>query len=57
MASLAAAQSLEVRRIVPVSPSRVYDAWTTPELLTKWFAPGTDFTVVVHRVETRVGGS
>jgi uncharacterized protein YndB with AHSA1/START domain len=57
MASPQAAQSLEVRRFIPATPARVYDAWTTPELLTKWFAPGADFTVVVHAAETRVGGN
>jgi uncharacterized protein YndB with AHSA1/START domain len=56
MASPDDTQSLGVRRIIPAPQARVYDAWTTPELLREWFAPGTDFTVVVHSVETRVGG-
>lgn len=48
--------SLEVRRTIRASPERVYDAWTTPEALTQWFAPSADFTTVVHEVEPRVGG-
>jgi uncharacterized protein YndB with AHSA1/START domain len=57
MPESALAQSLEVRRIIPASPSRVYDAWTTPELIAKWFAPSGEFTVIVHKAEARVGGS
>jgi uncharacterized protein YndB with AHSA1/START domain len=49
-------QSLEVRRYVPAPPARVYDAWTTPELLRKWFAPSNDYTVLVHQSDIRVGG-
>jgi uncharacterized protein YndB with AHSA1/START domain len=57
MATSTGAQSLEVRRIIPASPARVYDAWTTPELLMQWFAPASDYTVIVHRADTRVGGT
>jgi uncharacterized protein YndB with AHSA1/START domain len=57
MASSPVAQSLEVRKVIPAPPARVYDAWTTPALLTQWFAPSTDFTVIVHQAESRVGGS
>ena len=56
MVNTPGAQSLEVRRIIQAAPARVYDAWTTPELLTKWFAPATDYTVIVHQAEARVGG-
>jgi uncharacterized protein YndB with AHSA1/START domain len=51
-----ATQSLEVRRIIPASPERVYDAWTKPEILTRWFAPSGDYTVTVHGGEARAGG-
>jgi uncharacterized protein YndB with AHSA1/START domain len=57
MASPAVAQSLEVRRLIPAPPARVYDAWTTPEVLTQWFSPSPDYTVVVHRADTQVGGA
>lgn len=53
----ATTQSLEIRRVIAASPARAYDAWTTPELLTRWFAPSPDYSVVVHRAETRVGGA
>jgi uncharacterized protein YndB with AHSA1/START domain len=48
--------SLEVRRTIRASPERIYDAWTTAEALTRWFAPSADFTTVVHAAELRVGG-
>lgn len=48
--------SLEVRRTVRASPERVYDAWTTPSALARWFAPSADFTTVVHALDLRVGG-
>ena len=36
--------------------SAVYDAWTKPELLTRWFSPTVDHAVVVHLADLRVGG-
>lgn len=48
--------SLEVRRTVRASPERVYDAWTTPDALARWFAPSADFTTIVHALDLRVGG-
>lgn len=48
--------SLEVRRTIEAPPARIFDAWTTPELLTRWFAPSADFTTVVHQSDVRVGG-
>jgi uncharacterized protein YndB with AHSA1/START domain len=57
MDSPTGAQSLEVRRIISATPARVYDAWTTPELLMKWFAPANEYTVIVHRADTHVGGT
>jgi uncharacterized protein YndB with AHSA1/START domain len=48
--------SLEVRQVVAAPPAQVYAAWTTPELLAKWFAPADTFSVVVHAADARVGG-
>jgi len=49
--------TLEVRQVVRATPERVYQAWTTPDLLAQWFAPSPTFAVVVHQVDLRVGGS
>lgn len=54
--SALATHSLEVRRVIAAPPASVYDAWTVPTLLTRWFAPSDEFTVVVHVADTREGG-
>jgi uncharacterized protein YndB with AHSA1/START domain len=56
MATAVTGHSLEVRRRIPAPPAHVYDAWTTPALLTRWFSPTVDHAVVVHQVDARVGG-
>jgi uncharacterized protein YndB with AHSA1/START domain len=56
MATPSPTHSLEVRRTIHASPERIYDAWTTADALTRWFAPSSDFTTVVHTVDLRVGG-
>lgn len=56
MATNAPTQSLEVRRLIAAPPTRVFEAWTTPELLSRWFAPSSDHTAIVHRCDARVGG-
>lgn len=39
------------------SPKKdVYEAWTSKEALTKWFAPAKEFTTVIHKLELEVGG-
>ena len=56
MATAVTGESLEVRRRIAASPEDVYDAWTTPEVLTRWFSPTTNHAVIVHLVDARVGG-
>lgn len=46
---------LEVRRIIPAPRERVFQAWTRPEEVKKWAAPG-DMNVPVAEVDLRVGG-
>ena len=46
---------VEVRRIIRVSRQRVFDAWTTPEELKRWHAPGP-MTVAFAEMDLRVGG-
>jgi uncharacterized protein YndB with AHSA1/START domain len=35
---------------------RVFEAWTNPEVLRRWFAPGLDWDVPVADVDLRAGG-
>lgn len=46
---------LELDREVDVSPELVWKAWTTPELLTQWFAP-KPFETPVCEIDLRPGG-
>lgn len=48
--------SLTVRRTFDVPPARLYRAFTDPDELAVWYAPG-DMTVEVHALEPHVGGS
>ena len=52
-----AAPALEIRRTFASPPQRVNEAWTDPKALTRWFGPSDDFTVVVHELDLRVGGT
>ena len=47
--------SLEVRRTIRASPQRVFEAWTRPEELKRWAAPGPMETPFAE-VDLRVGG-
>ncbi len=58
MAQTAQAQtgtSLEIRRTIAAPRERVFQAWTRPEEVKKWAAPGP-MTVPVAEVDLRVGG-
>ena len=46
---------LEVRRVINAPRSRVFESWTTPELMQQWFAPG-GMRVASARADLRVGG-
>ena len=47
---------MSVRRTVPASPEAVFAAFTEPERIRRWHAPGADFTVPVAEFDARVGG-
>ena len=47
--------TLEVRRVIRAPRERVFDAWTTPEEIRKWHAPGP-LTVSLVEVDLRPGG-
>lgn len=45
---------LEIERVIPVPPERVFEYWTDPELLAQWFGPQDD--VSTHDLDVRPGG-
>ena len=51
-----AAPTLEVRRTIRASRQRVFDAWTQPEEMKQWSAPGPMVTSLAE-VDLRVGGA
>lgn len=52
---VAKAESLELTRTIAAPRAKVFEAWTDPEILKQWHAPG-DYTVPVAEAEVRVGG-
>ncbi len=46
---------LELERLIPAPPERVFEYWTEPELVAKWFGPG-DFDVPSSQLDLRPGG-
>ena len=50
------AVSLRLTRRLAQSPEAVFDAWTTREALSRWFAPSDEHTAVVTALELRPGG-
>jgi uncharacterized protein YndB with AHSA1/START domain len=46
---------LEMERLIPASPERLFEYWTEPELVAKWFGPG-DFDVSNSQLDLRPGG-
>jgi uncharacterized protein YndB with AHSA1/START domain len=55
MATRPATRSLTLNRIVEASRERAFQAWTQPEELKRWLAPG-DLTVELVQVDLRPGG-
>lgn len=47
---------LEIRRTIAATPEKVYQAWTHPATVAKWFGPSTDYTVTVRELDVRIGG-
>lgn len=48
--------SLQIRRVIKASRHRVFEAWTKPELLQKWFGPAV-LAVRSVTADVRVGGT
>ena len=49
-------RDLVLTRLIPVSPEKLYRAWTEPELLKRWFTP-PPFTVPHVETDVRAGGA
>ncbi len=47
---------LQIKRIIHAPRSHVFDAWTEPEMLQRWFGPG-NMTVASATTDTRTGGA
>ena len=52
---MAAPPNLVFKRVIPASPDEVFEAWTQPELMRQWLAPGANKVVDAH-TDVRVGG-
>jgi uncharacterized protein YndB with AHSA1/START domain len=46
---------LELERLIPAPPERVFEYWTEPDLLLKWFGP-EGFDIPEHELDIRPGG-
>jgi uncharacterized protein YndB with AHSA1/START domain len=49
--------ALRLERTFAAAPERVFDAWTNPEVLRRWWAAAPDGDTPVAEVDLRVGGS
>jgi uncharacterized protein YndB with AHSA1/START domain len=47
---------LTIKRIIKAKRERVFEAWTRPEMMKRWFAPG-EMTVPSAHADVRIGGS
>ena len=48
---------LRIERSFQASAEDVFDAWTSPEVMRRWFHCGPDWETPVAEVELRVGGA
>jgi uncharacterized protein YndB with AHSA1/START domain len=47
---------VRIERTFAASAEDVFDAWTSPEVMRRWFHPGPDWGTPVAEVDLRVGG-
>jgi uncharacterized protein YndB with AHSA1/START domain len=47
---------LAIDRHYPVSPEKVWHAWTNPEAIKRWWGPGAGDPVSLAELDVRVGG-
>ncbi len=48
--------TLQIKRMIKAPREQVFDAWTDPEQLKKWFGPEDEMVVPQAKVDLRVGG-
>lgn len=56
MVSESTNEVLVLRRTFAASPKDVFQVWTTPEYMQRWFRPSKDFVHPFIEVDLRVGG-
>jgi uncharacterized protein YndB with AHSA1/START domain len=47
---------VRIERVFAASAERVFDAWTSPEVMRRWLHPGPDWATPEAEVDLRVGG-
>ena len=55
MSAIPSAHDLVLERFVDVPPAKVWEAWTTPEILMQWFTPAP-WKTVSCKMDLRPGG-
>lgn len=50
-------QVVRIERTFEVPAEDVFDAWTSPEVIERWFRPGRDWKKPSAEVDLRVGGT
>lgn len=48
---------VRLRRILRARREKVFEAWTDPRQLEKWFAPSDEFKVHIRRQDLKAGGA
>ena len=48
--------ALRIQRTFAASAEEVFDAWTSPEVMRRWFHPGPEWDTPEAEVDLRVGG-
>jgi uncharacterized protein YndB with AHSA1/START domain len=51
------AQVVRIERTFDAPAEDVFDAWTSPEVIERWFIPGRDWQTPSAEVDLRVGGT
>lgn len=51
------AAALVLKRTISAPRERVFDAWTSPQLIGQWFCPGENYSVAVAAVDLKIGGA
>ena len=47
---------IDIRRIFDAPREKVFDAWTKPKVLMKWWGAGSNYSPTLAEIDLRVGG-